>query len=287
MTDIRDRQAREDAATTFTRNVVVTASAGTGKTTLLISRLVHIIAGTPADARDPVMLRIVALTFMDKAANEIKIKLREHLQGLIDRPDSDSAVELLRTYHLSADELRTRAADAIRDLEKSQIGTIHSFAAHLLRLYPLEAGVDPRFKPDEGLRFDEHFAQEWNAWLDCELGASGSRHAMWRKVLRGADLKSLEDFVKALVNDLIPLQALKAQVSGEETHPALRDWIGEKQRRAVELSAAHREADKKPRQVEKLLAAAEKLFGLVLRGGTAAISDLGNDARALSSSVER
>jgi len=281
VSDIRDRQAREDAATTFTRNVVVTASAGTGKTTLLISRLVHIIAGTPADARDPVMLRIVALTFMEKAANEIKIKLRERLQGLIDRPDSGSVAELMKDYRLSADELRARAAAAIRDLEKSQIGTIHSFAAHLLRLYPLEAGVDPRFKPDEGLRFDEHFAQEWNAWLDSELGSSGSRHAVWRKVLRGADLKALEDFVKALVNDLIPFEALKAQASSEEIHPALRNWIGEKQRRAGELSAAHHGADKKPRQVEKLLQAAEKLFGHVLRGGTAAIEELGDEGRAL------
>nr|MBI3613067.1 UvrD-helicase domain-containing protein [Nitrospirota bacterium] len=280
MIDIRDGQAREEAATTFTRNVVVTASAGTGKTTLLISRLVHVIAGTPADPRDPVMLRVVALTFMEKAANEIKIKLRERLQSLIDQPDSGPVAELMKGYHLSADELRMRAAAAIRDLEKSQIGTIHSFAAHLLRLYPLEAGVDPTFKPDEGLRFDEHFAQEWTTWLDGELGASGPRHAMWRKVLRGADLKALEEFVKALVNDLIPFDALKAQASGDAIHPALQSWLGERQRRAGELSAAHCEADKKPRQVEKLLAAAGKLFGLVLRGGTAAIGDMGDDARA-------
>ena len=72
MTAIRDEQARVLAATTFDRNVVVTASAGTGKTTLLITRLVHLLVKSPEAVP---LSQVVALTFMNKAANEIKIRL--------------------------------------------------------------------------------------------------------------------------------------------------------------------------------------------------------------------
>ncbi|MDO8545874.1 MAG: UvrD-helicase domain-containing protein, partial [Nitrospirales bacterium] len=143
MAEIRDAQARMLAATTFDRNVVVTAGAGTGKTTLLVERLVHLIVKSP----DPVPVsEIVALTFMIKAANEIKIRLQERLLELAARPEA--ATDLLARYRLSASELAARAEAALLEVERSQIGTIHSFAAHVLRLYPVEAGVDPGFEPD-------------------------------------------------------------------------------------------------------------------------------------------
>ena len=77
MQTIRDREERELAATTFDRNVVVTAGAGTGKTTLLVDRLVHLLVRYP----DPLKItEIVALTFTNKAADEMKLRLRERLQ---------------------------------------------------------------------------------------------------------------------------------------------------------------------------------------------------------------
>ena len=289
-----DEQARSLAATTFDRNVVVTASAGTGKTTLLITRLVHLLLKSP----DPVPLsQIVALTFMNKAANEIKIRLRECLEGLLAPPESPacralwdhyrlSPADLADRYRLSADELRTRAEAAIRDLENSQIGTIHSFAAHLLRLYPLEAGVDPGFRTDEGLGFQGHFANEWSQWLDVELGARGPRQELWKRVLRGADLEALQEFARALVNDLIPLATLTAQVSSPEIDETVRGWLQEKQGRALALIEAHGDGKKKPRQVEQLLDAAADVFGRLLKGGAAALRDLPEERRVLLESKQ-
>src|SRR3989442_14880250 len=169
MTVMRDEQARIIAATTFDRNVVVTASAGTGKTTLLITRLMHLLVKSPEAIP---LSQVVALTFMNKAATEIKIRLRECLESVLAPDDSPAARELwdryrlsaadLRTrYHFSADELQDRVEAALGELENSQIGTIHSFAAHLLRLYPLEAGVDPRFPPHEEFVFDDFFPAGW------------------------------------------------------------------------------------------------------------------------------
>ena len=82
-----------------------------------------------------------------------------------------SIADLRMRYGWTTDEIVARADAAFRDVEKSQIGTLHSFAAHLLRLYPIEAGVTPTFGTDEdGSRFDEHFTHEWDLWLDRELG---------------------------------------------------------------------------------------------------------------------
>src|SRR6058998_1111702 len=285
---MRDEQARFLAATTFDRNVVVTASAGTGKTTLLITRLMHLLVKSPEAIP---LSQVVALTFMNKAATEIKIRLRECLESVLAPDDSPAARELWDRYHLSAADLRTRyhfSADELQDrveaalgeLENSQIGTIHSFAAHLLRLYPLEAGVDPRFTPDEEFVFDDFFTREWREWLDGELGGAGPRQERWKRVLRGTDLAGLELFAKALVNDLIPLDSLKDQVGGGLAS-TLRSWLERKQQRAGELLSASREGGKKPRQIETLLAAADRLFGRVLSGGPAGIAELDAELRTL------
>jgi ATP-dependent helicase/nuclease subunit A len=85
--EIPDRVAREAAETTFDRNVVVIAGAGTGKTTLLVNRLVHLVMKEP---RPVAITQVVALTFTNKAAMEMKVRLRERLMWLAD-PRTDGA----------------------------------------------------------------------------------------------------------------------------------------------------------------------------------------------------
>ncbi|HET9394814.1 MAG TPA: UvrD-helicase domain-containing protein, partial [Nitrospiraceae bacterium] len=156
---LSDTAAREAAETTYDRNVVVVAGAGTGKTTLLVNRLVHLLMREP----DPVgLLQVVALTYTNKAATEMKIRLRERLTMLAQVPTAGEtgpdggtmAIEDLRLrYGITVEDIAGRATTALQDLEKAQIGTVHSFAGHLLRLYPLESGVDPAFREDDGTRF--------------------------------------------------------------------------------------------------------------------------------------
>ena len=165
---IPDAQVRQLAETTFDRNVVMVAGAGTGKTTLLVNRLVYLLMREPHPVE---ITRLVALTFTNKAATEMRIRLRERLTRL-QASDADArdgadpgavtVEDLQDRYGLTRAQIVARAKAALRDLEKAQIGTLHSFAAHLLRLYPLESGVDPDFQTDddEG-RFEEHFAAQW------------------------------------------------------------------------------------------------------------------------------
>jgi ATP-dependent helicase/nuclease subunit A len=254
-----DQEAQQSAAATFDRNIVVTASAGTGKTTLLIERLTHLLMKSP----DPVSLpEIIALTFMEKAANEIKARLRARLTALMSFPD-----------------FRERTERALQEIEQSQIGTIHSFAAHLIRLYPIEAGVDPHFETDDGQGFQQHFSQEWRDWLALELGAQGQRHDLWRAVLQRTCLEDLRQFAQRLANDLIPLARLSAQLEDSAFSPAIRTWLERKQARVRALLG--RANGKKERRVEEMLAAAEVIFQSMLSKGVIAVADLDQDAVAL------
>ncbi|MGH7824218.1 MAG: UvrD-helicase domain-containing protein [Candidatus Binatia bacterium] len=243
-TSLPDAAARERAATTFDRNVVVTAGAGTGKTTLLVDRLIHLLMREP----DPLAItQIVALTFTNKAANEMRVRLRERLQGYLSaRLDEDPTRaeltkiqtelrSLLARYHLSKDEIDRRAREALRQIERSYIGTIHSFAALLLRLYPVEAGVDPQFKEDDGSIFKEHFDEQWSIWLDRELGRQGGRHQTWKRVLGRISLEVLRQVAVSLCSEIVPLEGLPAASNGSGTKPALTAWLADREREAREL----------------------------------------------------
>lgn len=280
---IPDRVARQSAETTFDRNVVVVAGAGTGKTTLLVNRLVHLLMKEP----NPVLItQVVALTFTNKAATEMKVRLRERLITLT-QPEADSlrasdggAVsrsDLQERYGLSCDAIVARAQTALHELEKSQIGTLHSFAAHLLRLHPLESGVDPDFKEDDGLRFEEQFTAAWDCWLDQELSRAGQHHTLWRSVLSSATLDAVRSLARSLCSELVDLDALQQQLGSTAALPAMSDWIQHMSARAEQLLNAHDRP--KRRKVEQMLAAAASVMRLVADKGLSGRQDVTKEER--------
>jgi ATP-dependent helicase/nuclease subunit A len=75
MTDLTDATARRRILTEFGSSFFVEAAAGTGKTTALVGRIVGLVcagAGT--------LGRIVAVTFTEKAAGEMKLRLRSEIE---------------------------------------------------------------------------------------------------------------------------------------------------------------------------------------------------------------
>src|SRR5512145_2605319 len=235
-----DRNARRAAESTFDRNVVVVAGAGTGKTTLLVNRLIHLLMRE----RQPVpIIQAVALTYTNKAATEMKVRLRERLTSLArlstasnEAPDvgAVSVDDLRQRYAVTADDIATRAVEALRDLEKAQIGTVHGFAAHVLRLYPLERGVGPAFREDGGLRFDESFRMAWDVWIDRELGREGTQHRHWRTLLGSTTLEELRTLTQSLCSDLVDIDVLLHEVRSEP-NAMLVDWISGLRDRAQSL----------------------------------------------------
>ena len=284
--EIPDQAARIAAATTFDRNVVVIAGAGTGKTTLLVNRLLHLIMRRA----DPLTLpQIVALTFTNKAATEMKVRLRERLRALVaseghENSASGSATvslyDLRIRYGWTTDEIVSRAETALQDIERAQIGTLHSFAAHLLRLYPIEAGISPNFHTDEdGSRFDEHFSHEWDVWLDRELGTGGENHQIWRDLLNLFGLDCLRALAYNLHGDLIDLEGLASQVGETTLSPILHEWFACRKARAEDVLAQH--AGPKRRKIELVLVAIVGLYERLCRHGMNGLLDVPLETREL------
>src|SRR3990172_6989897 len=265
MKGLSDAEDRRLAVTTFDKNIVVTAGAGTGKTTLLVERILHLLMREP----DPLRITdIVAITFTNKAANEMKIRLKERLQGLISAPlsqgappDEDPLLQDLRDrYGLSREKLETRAHDASNDLEIAQIGTMHSFAGHILHLYPIEARMDPKFQEDDGSEFEAHFWREWEGWLDVELSSDSLRRGLWKRVLHSIGLESLESFAKELCRENIPVPRLLLYFDNQAQSYEVERWLREMRNSAERLLSVYT----KTRKVEQFLKGSYEVFDHLL-----------------------
>ena len=118
-----DSSAREFAVDPA-ENVVLEASAGTGKTSVLVSRYINLLkAGV-----DPA--NILAMTFTRKAAAEMRERIIRELKAAASRSEFDRA-----------------RWNAVRDrLGEIAISTIDAFCLSLLREFPLEADLDPGFE---------------------------------------------------------------------------------------------------------------------------------------------
>ncbi len=123
---IRFTKEQELAIRTTEANVLVSASAGTGKTAVLVERVIRLVT-RPVE---PVSLeRILVLTFTEKAAEEMKSRIRDALENKVRTEPGDQW--LLRQAAL---------------IEKAQISTIHSFCLRILRRYFYRIDLDPSFR---------------------------------------------------------------------------------------------------------------------------------------------
>ena len=96
--------------------VFVSAGAGTGKTAVLVERVVRAVCDRGLDVDS-----ILVITYTRRAAGELRTRIR--------------AAFAERGWH-----------DLARQLDGAWISTIHGFCARLLKAYPLAAGLDPRFR---------------------------------------------------------------------------------------------------------------------------------------------
>ncbi len=151
---LADGAARRRIREALEESQLVEAAAGTGKTTVLVERLVAILERGLGTVDG-----LAAVTFTRKAAGELKLRLREELdKRLVELRAAGGADE--RTRNLEA---------AISRLEEASIGTIHSLCAEILRERPVEAGVDPGFgelAEDEAPRL---FERAFRGWIEEQL----------------------------------------------------------------------------------------------------------------------
>jgi len=135
--------------------MIVEAAAGTGKTTALVGRIVRLI-----ETRRARVGEIAAVTFSEKAAGELKLRLREELERARGRHPHDAAES-------------SRLARAVHDFEDAHVSTIHGFCAELLRERPVEARIDPAFTVLTQSQSDAVFDEAFTAWLQAQLAHPG------------------------------------------------------------------------------------------------------------------
>jgi ATP-dependent helicase/nuclease subunit A len=149
-----DQPQRDAAIRERRRNVLIDAGAGTGKTTILVERLVEMVAPTTGAPAIPIG-RLAAITFTRKAAGELRLRIRERLLAALAEPALPASAP--------AAERERRLREAVADLDTAYVGTIHSFADRLLRLRPVEAELSPAY--DIADDADDLVREKWDVLL--------------------------------------------------------------------------------------------------------------------------
>ncbi len=143
------------------KNISVSASAGSGKTYLLVSRLLRLLLEgvTPSS--------VVAVTFTRKAAGEMYERLNERLYDLASISQSDLTTELtaIGLDDSYSDKARSLYETQLLSHEKIKITTFHAFCHDLLQRFPLEADVPPGFELLESSTLLKH--QAWQRLLQA------------------------------------------------------------------------------------------------------------------------
>ena len=136
------------------RDVFLRAGAGTGKTTVLVDRFC-------AAALDPDVGvdRILAFTFTERAADQLRRRVRERFAQLGREAEG---------------ERRERIEEAERAADRAWISTIHGFCRRVLASHPAAAGIDPRFRVADQVESDRLAGRAFDAALEDLVQAGGA-----------------------------------------------------------------------------------------------------------------
>nr|PZN50051.1 MAG: hypothetical protein DIU68_19005 [Chloroflexota bacterium] len=121
-------EAQHRAIYTHDRNLIVVAGAGSGKTSVLVNRYLALLDAHP----DWPLNALVAITFTQKAAQEMRDRVRQALEDRLNAAEPGSADYAVWSRRVAS-------------MDGARIDTIHALCASILRANAAEAGVDPGF----------------------------------------------------------------------------------------------------------------------------------------------
>ncbi len=198
--ELHDHEARQRMVSDLDSSVFVEAGAGTGKTSVMVDRFVATVVEDGVPVRN-----VAAITFTDKAAGELRGRLREAFaersrrEGHSERPGRD----------------RAWLAGQTRDIDTAPIGTIHSFALSLLRQHCLAAGLPIGFEVADEETLAEQKRDRWRAVHD-RWAADLSAPSQAALALAGIRLIELKDLVESL-------DANRARLAAQDVQWAFRN----------------------------------------------------------------
>jgi ATP-dependent exoDNAse (exonuclease V) beta subunit len=141
-----DLTTRDAIVGALDETLFVEAGAGSGKTKALVDRIVALVV-----ARDVPMREIAAVTFTEKAAAELRDRIRRALE----------------TVARDGDPVATaRATLALEELDAAAVSTLHAFAQRILAEHPVEAGLPPRVQVLDDIASQLAFEERWARFVD-------------------------------------------------------------------------------------------------------------------------
>ena len=140
---IVDQDARDEVTDALDRTLFVEAGAGSGKTRALVDRVESLVLDGMA------MESIAAITFTEKAAAELRDRIRQRFEEQI---AEGTHRDLFET--------------ALEQLDGAAVGTLHSFAQRILSEHPVEAGLPPGVEVLDEIGSQVEFESRWVRFVD-------------------------------------------------------------------------------------------------------------------------
>ena len=198
-----DHAATERIRTALDETLFVEAGAGSGKTRALVDRVLALVldAGEPLSA-------VAAITFTEKAAAELRDRVRRRLDAAADdaRRADDAA-------------LLARCQAALDELDAAAIGTLHSFAQRILSEHPVEAGLPPRVEVLDEVASMVAFDDRWTELVDDLLDDEALARPILLLTAAGVRLTALREIALSF-NQNWDLVAERAPADA----PELPEW---------------------------------------------------------------
>ncbi|UMZ72997.1 UvrD-helicase domain-containing protein [Natranaerofaba carboxydovora] len=228
---IPDQPQRDQLNKEFNANFFVEASAGSGKTSCLVDRMVY--HAVRLENKEDIS-KIVAITFTKKAAQEFRSRFQEKLEKLLKEGNVDNIDETKIKEILEDDAKREERIHYILDnLDNIFMGTIHSFCARMLRERPIEAELNIGFKEIDDKENETFMENAWNEFLLTEANKGISKdlertgvyppqlYNLFLQLDNNKDVDfnaNFENEAKDLVNDCEDSKELINLIKNEDTH---------------------------------------------------------------------
>ena len=176
------------------KHICVTAGAGSGKTMVLVERYLKILRAGNADPQE-----IVAITFTEKAAAEMKERIIEQLSPQEERDGSEQDNSL----HSFRDKMST-----------AHISTIHAFCSRILREFPFQAGVPANFSILRGIDQKLSLQQIIRETLKDIATNEEDEHRdeLTRLLQRYGSQQKLVDFFSTMINQRDVIEHLMQEI---------------------------------------------------------------------------
>ncbi|WP_057802605.1 helicase-exonuclease AddAB subunit AddA [Pediococcus stilesii] len=172
--------SQKQAINSFGHNILVSASAGSGKTSVLVERVIQkIIGGEDVD-------RLLVVTFTEAAASEMKERIR--------------AAIIKKTNEVKDIELQNHLSMQLNKLNNANISTLHAFCMAIIRNYYYVINLDPAFRI---MDTTESELMKENVWADLreelyELDEDGQFALLTRNFSNDRTDDGLQDLILEL-----------------------------------------------------------------------------------------